>query len=221
MIIFLLVLFVILAFLSMMLIQDKKKRLVATFASFVMVALSLVLITANMNNHFGMKVQEKTDKTQIYSAQENTYGVLAYQNLGKSGREKVFIYKKAASDKETTIAKPDLKTKTAIEHIDGNQAFQITKKKVYVYENGFYSFLFGLAGNNNEVKEKQVTYQVPATWLALSMEDGAKLKAILLQMAGSEDFISWIQGNKQKAQENPDEAATDAVAYYQNILSTN
>ncbi|MBS9338686.1 DUF4811 domain-containing protein [Fructobacillus sp. M2-14] len=220
MIIFLLVLFVVLAFLSLMLIQDKKKRLIATIASFVMVAVSLLLITANMHDHFGMKVQEKTQKTQIYSAQENTYGVLAYQNLGKSGKEKVFIYKKNAADKKTTVAKPDLKTTTNIEHIDGNQAFQITKKKVYVYENGFYSFLFGLSGNGNDVKEKQVTYQVPSTWLALSMEDGAKLKAVLSQMAGSEDFISWIQANKQKAQENPDEAATDAVSYYQNILNT-
>lgn len=220
MIIILLILFVILAFFAIMLVKDAKLRWLYTALSFAAVAFCLVLITGNAHDHWGMKVKTTTKKVQIYSAQDqNTYGVLAYQPVGTSGREKAFVYKASTTAKEATVAKPDLKTKTAIQDIDGNQAFQVTKTKEYIYDNGFYQFLFGWAGNNHEVKSKQVTYQVPATWIALSTQDGAKLKAILAQKMGDADFISWIQQNKQEAADDPDQAAKDAVSYYKNALA--
>ncbi|MCK8617496.1 DUF4811 domain-containing protein [Fructobacillus sp. M158] len=220
MIIILLILFVILAFLSIMLIKETKVRWVATIASFIAVALCLVFITGNAHDHWGMKVKTVTKKAQIYSAQDqNTYGVLAYQPVGTSGKEKAFVYKATVAAKDATVAKPDLKTTTAIQDIDGNQAFQVTTTKEYVYDNGFYQFLFGWAGNNHDVKSKLVTYQVPATWIALSTQDGAKLKAILAQKMGDADFISWIQENKQTAADDPDQAAKDAVSYYKNVLA--
>lgn len=220
MIIVLLILFVVLAFLSIMLIKDRKLRISATLLSFLAVAASLVLITGNAHDHWGMKVKTTTNKVQIYSAQgQNTYGVLAYQAVGTSGREKAYVYKAAANSLKATVAKPDLKTSTAIEHIDGNQAFQVTKTKEYVYENGFYQFLFGWAGNNHDVKSKVVTYQVPGTWIALLAQDGVKLKAMLVAKMQDADFVSWIQQNKQEAEENPDQAARDAVTYYQNMLN--
>lgn len=222
MIIVLLILFVILAFLSIMLVKDSKVRIAATVVSFIAVAGSLVLITGNAHDHWGMKVKTVTTKVQIYSAQDqNTYGVLAYQPIGTSGREKAYVYKAQANSLKTTVAKPDLKTTTSIEHVDGNQAFQVTRAKEYVYDNGFYQFLFGWAGNNHEVKSKVVTYQVPSTWIALSAEEGAKLKSILAAKTAAKDadFISFIQQNKQEAVDNPEQAARDAVAYYQNVLN--
>ncbi|MBS9335159.1 DUF4811 domain-containing protein [Fructobacillus sp. M1-13] len=220
MIIFLLILFVILAFLSIMLIKEMKVRVLATVLSFAMVALSLVLLTGNAHEHWGMKVKTTTEKSQIYSAQDqNTYGVLAYQQLGTSGKEKVFVYKNKQDAKDTTVKKPDLQTTTKIQDIAGNQAFEQTTTKEYVYENGFYQFLFGIAGNNHDVKSKTVIYQVPETWIAMSTADGAKLKAALAQKMGDAEFISWIQQNKQMAAEDPDAAARDAVATYKNILA--
>ncbi|MFC4761254.1 DUF4811 domain-containing protein [Fructobacillus durionis] len=220
MIIILFILFVILAFLSLMLIKNRAVRVISTLVSFVLVALSIVLIVANAHDHYGMDVKAKTAKTQIYSAQDqNTYGVLAYQPVGTSGREKAFVYKAKADAKKTTVAKPDLKTSTQIQNVDGNQAFQVTTTKEYVYKNDFYKFLFGWAGNNHDVKSKVVTYQVPATWIALSAQDGAKLKAVLSAKVSDPDFISWMKQNKETAATDPDQAARDAVSYYKNILA--
>lgn len=222
MIIFILFIFVILAFVSLMMIQDMRKRIIAVAVSFLIVITSVVLIIANMHDHFGMKVQTTTTKQQIYSVQgQNIYGVLSYQQVGTSGKEKVFIYRDTSTSTTPTVAKPDLKTKTAIQNVQGNQAFKVTTSKNYVYRNGFYKFMFAISGNNHDLKARQVTYQVPLTWLALSSQDGERLKSIVSGMANQADFIQWFQQVKSQSQTDPDGAAQTAVSYYQNLLANN
>lgn len=89
MIIFILFIFVILAFVSLMMIQDPKKRILAVAGSMFVVVASVLLVIGNMHDHFGMKVKTTTTKQQIYSVQgQNTYGMLSFQTVGTSGKEK-------------------------------------------------------------------------------------------------------------------------------------
>ncbi|GAO99161.1 DUF4811 domain-containing protein [Fructobacillus ficulneus] len=221
MVIFTLFIFTVLAFVSLMMIHNLTLRTVAVVVSAAIAVSSIVLIIVNMHDHYGMKVQTKTTKTQIYSVQgQNTYGILSYQPVGTSGKEKVYIYRATDKSTKATIAKPDLKTTTSLQNIDGNVAYKVTTNKTYVYRNSFFKFLFGIADNNHELKSSHVTYQVPPTWIALSSQDGERLKTLVAGLSTQSDFIQQVQQEKEQATTDPDGAAKATVDYYKNLLAT-
>ncbi|MDF7637532.1 DUF4811 domain-containing protein [Leuconostocaceae bacterium ESL0958] len=219
MIIFLIFIFLVLTFISWMLISKGSLRYPLTLIFAALTVVSIAGVIANMHEHYGMEVQTKTTKKEIYSAQgQNNYGILSYQQIGTSGKEKVYVYRASADAQKPVTAKPDLQTSTKIENIDGNKAYQVTKAQRYVYKNNFYKFMFGIAGNNYDLKHRDVSYQLPANWLAMSVQDGMKLQSLVKEKMQDPDFASQLQASKQMAAEDPDEAGRQTVALYKQLL---
>ncbi|CAK8054344.1 DUF4811 domain-containing protein [Eupransor demetentiae] len=180
MIILLLLIFVIFAFYTILYLEKPLWRILGGVIGFAGIIASVALITANMHDHFGMKTETVTSKTQIYSAastaSSDDYGVLLYQPLGTNGKENVYIYRSQKNSLQPKPTEPDLKTTTKRQSISGEKAYLYTKTTRYVYKNGFWSFLFGWADNNKEIKTRTQTYQIPDNWIALSTAQAKQLQ---------------------------------------------
>lgn len=221
MIVVLLFLFVVFAFVSIMMFKNKLARIVGTIVGIGGVVLSVGLITANMSQHFGMKTEVKTTKTQIYSASNTKgYGVLLYQAVGTNGKENVYIFRHALDAKQPTVVKPDLKTSTERTTISGDKAYQVTKDTRYVYKNDFWKFMFNIADNDGELKQRSVSYQLPDNWLAMTTQQAKELQAKLTPKT-DEEKAAFAQ--KQKAiaemtQNDPQAAAKLQIQQIKSVL---
>lgn len=222
MIIIILALFAILAFWANMTIKTVVVRYVTTAVMFVGLILSVIAMVANMHQHFGMKSVVTTTKTAIYSAgsAQQNFGVLLYQGVGTAGKENVYIYKASPKAVHTTLAKPDLNTTSSRVAVDGNKAYKVVRTTRYVYRNNAYKFLFGLADNNYQLKQRHVTYQVPATWVAMTPEQAKSLSAKMAPKTPEAQAGAAAQQAQLAAlaQADPDKAATLQVVQIKKVL---
>ncbi|CAH1851505.1 DUF4811 domain-containing protein [Convivina praedatoris] len=213
MILLILFLFVALAFISLMFL-DKQTYVIGGVIGFIGIILSVGLITANMANHFGMETKVTTHKSMMYSATNSKgYGVLLYQPVGTSGKENVYIYRKHEQDQKPTIVKPDLTMTTNRQEIAGNQAYRVIKDTRYVYKNDFWKLMFSIAGNDGELKKRQVTYQLPQNWIALTTQQAKNLQAKMTPKTDEEKAAVAQQQEAlaELAQNDPDQAGIKQV----------
>lgn len=225
MIILIMAVFAIVAFFANMTIKSSGVRYAITLLMFTGLIVSVVALVANMHNHYGMEKVTTTTKKAIYSAasSDQGFGMLLYQNVGTNGKENVYIYRQSATDKKTTISKPDLKTSSSRTNITGNQAYQVTKTTRFVYKSSGFKLLFGIANNNHELQHRHVNYQVPATWITMTTVQAKALPGKLAANATA-DKASAEQQKKQLAvlaQTDPDKAATIQVEQIKKILQGN
>ncbi|MGQ2286236.1 DUF4811 domain-containing protein [Leuconostoc suionicum] len=223
MIILIMALFAILAFLANMMLENRITRLTVTSIMFLGLVISVIGIVANMHDHYGMKQVTTTKKEQIYTAgsANQGFGMLLYQAVGTNGKENVYIYKTSSDAKKTHVAKPDLNTTSNQESISGNKAYKVTKTTRWVYKNSTYKLLFGIADNNNSLKHRYTTYQVPSTWIALTT---AQAKSLSAKMTPKTDAEKVAAAEQQKqlaalAQTDPDKAAQMQVKAVKTALN--
>lgn len=222
MIILIMALFAILAFWTNMTIKKSGMRYAVTLVMFAGLILSVIMIVANMHDHYGMTSVTTTTKKEIYSAgpNEQNFGMLLYQPVGTNGKENAYIYKAATQNKKTTVAKPDLNTTTRQVDISGNKAYKVTKTTRFVYKLNGFKVLFGIAGNDGQIKHRQVTYQVPSTWVALTTEQAKSLPGKLTPKNAAEKTMA-AQQQKQLSdleKSNPDQAARLTVNQVKKVL---
>ena len=137
--------------------------------------LSGAAIIANDVNHFGMQVQSQT-KTYHLASDSDKMGVLLYKALG-NGQEKIYVYKTSAKQ-----AKPK-PTKTSdfsakVTRTKEDSYLKVTTKR-YVYTNKLSKLLFGVFGNNREVKHRYYHFYVNKDWYVLSTDQAARLSKLL------------------------------------------
>ncbi len=142
-----------------------QQRLSFVFAIFFL--LSIVLIVANFNQHFGMNQATSTQTVELVSSVkgEDT-DVLLYKPLG-DGTEKVYLYQTESMDKPKSAGSQGVKN-----HInqDADQAQLTIKTTEWVYKNDFYQTLFAMAGNNHEFIQQDNQFDLPSDWEVLSAE---------------------------------------------------
>ncbi|CAM3201953.1 DUF4811 domain-containing protein [Leuconostoc rapi] len=225
MIILIMAAFAILAFFANMTIKSSGVRYTVTLLMFAGLILSVTALVGNMHDHYGMEKVTTTSKKVIHSAGagDQGFGVLLYQNVGTDGKENVYIYRKSATDKKTTVSKPDLKTSSSRTDISGNKAYQVTQTTRFVYKSNGFKFLFGIAGNDHELKHRHVTYQVPATWIAMTTAQAEALPGKLAPKSAADKAAAEQQKKQLSAltQVNPDKAATLQVEQIKKILQGN
>lgn len=212
MIILILALFAISAFFANMTIKNSGMRYTVTLVLLGGLIISVVALVANMHDYYGMKSVTTTTKKEIYSAGQSNqnFGMLLYQGVGTNGQENVYIYKTSKTDKKTTLAKPDLNTTSKKVDISGNKAYRVVKTTRYEYKNNGFKFLFGIAGNNKQLKHRRVTYQVPPTWVALTTKQAKSLASKLTPKTTAERVAAAAQQKQlaDLAKVDPDKAAT-------------
>ncbi|AFS41111.1 DUF4811 domain-containing protein [Leuconostoc gelidum] len=222
MIILIMALFAIAAFLASMTIKKSGIRYAVTLVMFAGLILSVIMVIANMHDHYGMTSVTTTTKKEIHSAGPTTqnFGMLLYQQIGTDGKENAYIYKTAAQDKKTTVAKPDLNMTTSHVNVSGNKAYKVTKTTRFVYKSNGFKLLFGVANNDGEIKHRQVIYQVPPTWVALTTEQAKSLASKLAPKSAAERTIAAQQQRQLSdlAKSNPDQAARLTVNQVKKVL---
>ncbi|WP_294973910.1 DUF4811 domain-containing protein [uncultured Leuconostoc sp.] len=222
MIILIMALFALFAFFANMTIKKAGIRYTVTLFMFAGLIVSVIAMIANMHDHYGMTSVTTTTKREIYSAGPSTqnFGMLLYQNVGTNGQENVYIYREAANDKKTTVSKPNLDTRSKRVNVSGNQAYRVASTTRYVYKSKVFNLLFGIADNDKQVKHRQITYQLPATWVALTTTQAQSLASKLAPKSAAERTIAEQQQKQLSdlAKVNPDKAATLEVNQIKSVL---
>jgi hypothetical protein len=233
MIIVLLVVFAVAAFLSAFLIQRQWLRWSMTTVMFVGLIGAVVGMVANAHNHFGMVQQTRTTRQEIFTAgdAQQGFGMLLYENIGTDGQSKAYIYRTAADAKKPTVS-PNMRQNMTLEEtlaavkisgqhrsIAGDQAFIVTKTTTYVYEDEWAKVLFGIADNHQEIVAIEQTFEVPASWLVLSIQQAKTLADNQAQLAQQmQADPAQAQALARLQQTNPQRAAEVQVEAIKRFL---
>lgn len=126
--------------------------------------LSLVLVTANFVSHFGMKKVVETESIELVSSADGL-DVLLYKSLG-DGSEKVYLYQTPKSEEPTPTETDHVTNKVT----EGTSPELVTETSYWDYKNDFYKLFFGIVNNNHEFIEAENTFNVPASWEVLSVD---------------------------------------------------
>lgn len=129
--------------------------------------LSIGLIVANFNQHFGMETAKRNQTVNLVSSLEDqNANAILYKPLG-DGTEKVYLYETKDSEKPQSAGSDHV-----INHVDHNadQAQLNMEKTEWVYKNGFYRFLFGISGNEHEFIKQENEFHLPSDWQIVSTE---------------------------------------------------
>lgn len=124
-------------------------------------------------------MEQKTDQKvyQVQSVQKGS-NLLLRKDLGTSGKENVYVYRtpETANAKKPKTTKADLDVKNVVKTGNYDNATLTQKTTRWVYKNGFYSFLFGIEGNNKEFIKQTNTFKVGNDWLVLSTTQAKQLQ---------------------------------------------
>lgn len=200
MLVFLLIIFVVLFFLFMVLPLGKR-HFISAGCFLILAVLSGGALIANDTYHFGMKVKETTTTKSLVSSVSGKMNILLYQPLG-NGEEKIYLYKNDAIQKKPKAIKTKNMSAKTTTTTDTPQV--VIKEKRYVYQNNWSRLMFGLLGNNNELKHRSYIFKVNQDWYVLSVKQAQKLgKAMKDQNTQQELKQAVMQALQTAMQKNP------------------
>lgn len=207
--------FAVLTYYFAVFIQNKKVGYSFSIVFTVLFIFSLVLLVFNEYSHFGMH-QVTTEKTYQIQTVKKGSNLLLKKNLGTNGKEDVYIYRtpETANKKKPTTTKVDVNVKNKVVTGDYSSATVVRKTTRWEYKNGFYSFLFGISGNNKEFVKQTNTFKVGNNWLVLTTDQAAKLekkmKSKTFQAQMKQEGEAYVKAAVMKAmQANPTMNATE------------
>ncbi|EOT45559.1 MULTISPECIES: DUF4811 domain-containing protein [Enterococcus] len=147
------------------------QNIIATILGVIFIG-SLVLVTLNYSNHFGMEkvtVETKNSGQPLYSSiNSDGVDVLMYQPLG-DGSEKVYLYNTKKDQKEPAKTGTDHVTNT-VKKAEDDQAKLVQNKTYWEYKSDWARLLFGIADNDHELVEEHNTFYLPETWTELTVD---------------------------------------------------
>ncbi|MBU7555236.1 DUF4811 domain-containing protein [Pediococcus ethanolidurans] len=182
MIIFVAVILAIALFISMVSISKPLLRNLTSLIIAILFALSLSLIVLNGRDHFGMKKITTTQTADLISVSPSKQlKMLLYQNVGTSGKNRVYIYKTQATQKKPTTTNPDPTHTTNKVKVTTQSPRIVTKTTRWVYKNDAYKLWFGIAGNNHKLIQHKNTFEINNDWLTLSSVQAKKLQSLAKQ----------------------------------------
>lgn len=174
MIILILILFAIFLFVFNVLPVVKNNHFWAVLCLIGFIA-SGFFIVLNDVNHFGMSIEKKT-KTYTLTSSSKKMNVLLYQGLG-NGSEKIYIYKTNASQKKPLTTKTT-KYSTKLTKTNKNSTLKVTTER-YIYKNSLSKLLFGIFGNNNDLKHRYYHFRINKNWYILSTSQAKQLAKLI------------------------------------------
>jgi len=190
-------------------LKNKKVGYSLSLTFVALFILSLVLLISNEYNHFGMKQVTNEKVYQIQSVQKES-NLLLKKNLGTNGTEDVYIYRtpETAKAKKPVTTKVDMNVNNVVKTGNYDNATLTKKTTRWEYKNGFYSFLFGIAKNNNEFVKQTNTFKVGNDWLVLSTTQASQLqkelKSKTFQAQMKQEGATYVKAAVMKAmQANP------------------
>ncbi|MBS9335279.1 DUF4811 domain-containing protein [Fructobacillus sp. M1-13] len=171
MIIWIIAAFVLLTFLSLFMIPKAWLRYLLTALFGGLTVVSVALLTANMDSHFGMEKTTTTTTKQVYAMTPEQSPIKAVTSK-KIGRDNaVLVYKDQPSDKEAKAHfAPDTKNmvatskiRSSAEKTNTSSAQVKTVITNWTYKSDFWEFLFAHKNDDNTVSVRH-HLQVPENW---------------------------------------------------------
>lgn len=212
MIILIIAFFVITTFVSFFYIRPRGLRLFFGSLSLLLLAGSLVMITANFTHHWGMNEVTTTRAQKIYTAGPTTasYGMLIKHEIGNGSGNYVFVYRSKQDDKAPQAHfVPDRKNiidavkKTAIYRTSSrvNHAEVRIHTTHYQFSSTWARLLFGIGGGNNELQREIIVVVVPSdTWLVITPNQAKELEQRAPQLEAQQKALLADQVKAQLAQ---------------------
>ncbi|KRM68211.1 hypothetical protein FD06_GL001425 [Apilactobacillus ozensis DSM 23829 = JCM 17196] len=179
-----------------LLVNNRSLHLISSLFFGLLTTLSVILIIANFNNHFGMHKVTYT-KSSVLASNSKDINVLLNQPIGTSGKDKVVIYKTNLNQKKPLNTSTD-KTENRILQGETN-ARLVTKKTKWEYKNDSYKFWFDFAQKPNRYKTVNYFY-IPKDWLNLTVKQAQALPKIIEKVKSQMGNSNNPQAMKQAAQ---------------------
>lgn len=175
MILWIITLLIILTVVSLLLINNRVLRYILGAISIVLLLDSVLLLSANMHSHYGMKKVTTEQQTQIYSAAPANVPVGMLITKKIANNHYVMIYKDAKNDKQPVAhfvpnkkeMLDSLKKTATYKKANVSTAQVISKTTKWQYKSDLMEWLFKFKDDNNLVKVERVV-QVPLNWQVIN-----------------------------------------------------
>ncbi|WEV38863.1 DUF4811 domain-containing protein [Lactobacillus sp. ESL0680] len=188
------------AFISYIFIKTPKWRITATIISAVILISSLVFLTLNSHEHYGMHQVTTTKTVQVYPASaKNGLNMVLYKPVGTNGKETVVVYKKTLDQKKPSHTQANELTaaNNRVKRVAGNTATLKVKETRWRFDSSAAKLWFGVSGLENKLVKRSNTFYLPKTWFYLSTD---QVKAMQKKMAAMKSKAAQ-QKLKQQAQQ--------------------
>lgn len=173
-------LIVILSVAAFAIINVFAKNALQTFCSLIFGAIFVIstgFMMANLTYHFGMEKVTKTTTTALVSSGDSdSADILLYQPLG-NGSEKVYLYKTDSKQKKPKQTGTDSVKNSVVTGAETAQ--KVTKTTTWVYKSDAYKLLFNIADNNHQYVKRSNTFEIPDSWVQLSVAQAKKLAQLV------------------------------------------
>lgn len=156
-------------------------RLPLTIVFGLLLVGSVVFISKNDNQHYGMVKTTTTKTSKLASVSENKQlNLLLYQSVGSADKHRVYVYKQTASQKKTQHTKADVKVTNRVKTSQATPKL-VTKTTRWTYKSNAMKFWFGIAGNDHELISTRNTFYVNADWAVLSSSQAKTFSKLMKQ----------------------------------------
>ncbi|MCO0832007.1 DUF4811 domain-containing protein [Fructobacillus sp. W13] len=162
---------VVLTFISAFLLKNNVMRAVFSGIFGMLTVAGIVLLSMNMNSHFGMEERTTVSTQEVYSITPAQAPMKAVATKKIGADNQVLVYKDSENAAEATPHfAPDkknmvktTKTKSSVEKANVENAQVKTTTKSWTYESDLMEFLFD-HDSDQELISVQHVLQVPAAW---------------------------------------------------------
>lgn len=181
MIIYVLILFTILFFLSWNLFMSSRKvHIVTSIISTLLLLIAVIFAIGNFNHHYGMHLVNHTNGREIASVSKQS-PMLIYEKLGSAKKHEIVIYEDRGRKQHTA---PDTMVSNQIIRTNGKTPYLKTTHRNWQYRSGTARFWFGLAQKRQRHSVINRFY-VPKRWNVLSVNQ-VKVMGKSAKEAGSQ-----------------------------------
>ncbi|RRK11667.1 DUF4811 domain-containing protein [Lactiplantibacillus garii] len=179
MILVLLVFSAVALFLSFVYVHRNALRLTLTAIFGLLLVASLVFISKNDSQHYGMVKTTTTKTTTLASASGNKQmNLLLYQSVGTADKHRVYVYKNTASQKKVSHTKADTKVANHVKTTSGSPRI-VTKTTRWTYKSNAAKFWFGIADNDQELVKTTHYFYVNKDWVVLSTSQAKQFSKLM------------------------------------------
>ena len=182
--------------------RNRTRWLLAMISGVIVVG-STLMITANFQEHWGMKQVTTTKTLKIYSTSSQMQLAL-YQPVGTSGKDNVYIYQTKPRQKTPQHTQANEFTTNRLVWTDSDQATLTVKETRWRFKNDFYKVLFAGSKMDGNLVSRTNTFRYPKTFVKISVKQAQALKSPAAQAQLKAQAAAYVTARVQAAkQQNP------------------
>lgn len=168
-------------FLSFIYVHRTALRMTLTIIFGALMLVSIVFISLNDSQHYGMVKTTTTATTSLKSASSSKQmDLLLYQSVGTADKHRVYIYKTTTNQKKVSHTTASVKTANQVKTTTATPKL-VTKTTRWTYKNNAMKFWFGLANNDKQLIKRTNYFYVKKSWAVLSTTQAKQFSKLMKQ----------------------------------------